>query len=71
MFLFYSIKQLERAYQPELMVFIVCITVGTILYALSGYLKAVVLCFKLKGPPAHLLIGNILEIKEKNSKSIE
>lgn len=50
------------------MTFIVCITIGTILYAISGYLKAVVLGFKLKGPPAQLFIGNILEIREKNRK---
>ncbi|XP_031629862.1 probable cytochrome P450 4aa1 [Contarinia nasturtii] len=57
---------LERAYQPELMVLIVVITISTILYAISGYLKAVVLCFKLKGPPATPFIGNILAINDKD-----
>lgn len=60
--------QLERAYQPELMVFIVMVTIGTILYAISGYLKAVVLSFKLKGPPAQFLIGNVLLLKDKDGK---
>lgn len=60
--------QLERAYQPELMVFVVMLTISTILYAISGYLKAVILCFKLKGPPAHLFIGNILAINDKDRK---
>lgn len=50
------------------MTFIVMITVMTILYATSGYLKAVILCFKLKGPPARLFLGNVLLLKNKNSK---
>lgn len=68
-FIFFTLLQLERAYQPELMVFIVMVTVSTILYVLSDYLKAVVLCFKLRGPPAQLFIGNVLLIKDKDSKS--
>lgn len=66
--LFSICLQLERAYQPELMLFIVMVTIGTILYVLSDYLKAVVLCFQLTGPPARFLLGNVLLIKDKDSK---
>lgn len=50
------------------MVFIVMLTIITILYAMSSYFKTVVLCFKLKGPPAQFFIGNILAINDKDSK---
>ena len=60
--------QLERAYHSELMTFIVMITVITVLYATSGYLKAVILCFKLKGPPAQPFLGSVLLIRDKLSK---
>lgn len=48
--------------------FVIMLTISTILYALSDYLKAVVLCLKLKGPPAKPFIGNILAIGDKDSK---
>lgn len=52
------------------MVFIVMLTISTILYAISGYLKAVILCFRLRGPPAQFFIGNILAINDKERKYI-
>lgn len=60
--------QLERASQPDLMAFIVFVTIGLIFYGLADYLRACILCFQLKGPPAHFLIGNVMAITRKDCK---
>lgn len=40
-----------------------------ILYATSDYIKSVILCFQLKGPPAQFVLGNVLLLIDKNGKS--
>lgn len=59
-------EQLERAYQYELWAFVTMIGVATFLYSISGYLKAVILAFRLKGPKAMFIIGNTLMIGSKD-----
>ena len=59
---------LKRIFHFELMALIVVITILTILYASPGYLRAVILCFRLKGPPARLFLGNVLILIDDNSK---
>lgn len=61
-------KQLERAYQYELWSFVTLIGLATFFYTISGYLKAVVLAFRLKGPKALFFIGNILMIGKRDCK---
>lgn len=41
---------------------------GLLLYSLGNYLKSVVLAFRLDGPKALPLIGNVMTILEKRSK---
>lgn len=60
--------QLERVYQPELMMFVILLLICSILYALSDFLKTVVLCLKLKGPPVIPFLGNVLLLQDKNCK---
>lgn len=60
--------QLERVYQPELMMFVILLSVGSILYVLSDFLKTVILCLKLKGPPVIPFLGNVLLLQDKNCK---
>lgn len=50
------------------MLFAICLTIGTILYGLSDFLKAIVLCLKLKGPPAVPFLGNVLMLQDKDCK---
>lgn len=66
--LFIVSLQLERVYQPELMMFAILLTFGSILYALSDFLKTVALCLKLKGPPVIPFLGNVLLLQDKNCK---
>lgn len=48
--------------------FVICVTIGMILYGLSDFLKAIVLCLKLKGPPAVPFLGNVLMLQDKDCK---
>lgn len=66
MCVFSIFEQLERAYQYELWAFVTMIGVATFLYSISGYLKAVILAFRLKGPKAMFIIGNTLMIGSKD-----
>lgn len=65
---FLSYLQLERACSSDLWSFTVLITIGTILYLISGYLKACILCLKLNGPPATFFVGNIMALRDKDCK---
>ena len=58
---------LNRVSQFELTMLIVTITILITLYATVGYLRAVILCFKLNGPPARFFFGNILLLLDENS----
>ncbi|XP_059620429.1 probable cytochrome P450 4aa1 [Phlebotomus argentipes] len=59
-------QTLDRAYNLELLSYLSIIVAGSLIYALSGYLKLLFVALKLPGPPAIPFIGNILMIGDKN-----
>uniref|UniRef100_A0A1B0D914 Uncharacterized protein n=1 Tax=Phlebotomus papatasi TaxID=29031 RepID=A0A1B0D914_PHLPP len=59
-------KTLDRAYNLELLSYLSLIVAGSLIYALSGYLKLLLVALKLPGPPAVPFIGNILMVGDKN-----
>lgn len=59
---------LSKGVSPfESMMLISMIAVLAILYAASDYIKSVILCLQLKGPPARFLLGHALILIDKNS----
>lgn len=53
----------------ELVILISMILILITFHATFDYLKSVILCFQLKGPPARFLLGNALILIDKNSES--
>lgn len=62
--------QLNRVCQSELWLLIPLTIIGITLYSINGWIKACILAFKLKGPPALPIVGNIMLLRKKDCEYI-
>lgn len=62
------LNQLKGFSHFELIVLISMIIILATLFATFDYLKSVILCFQLKGPPARFLLGNVFLLIDENGK---
>lgn len=59
---------LKRVSHLELTTFLALITIFALLYTSFGYLRGVILCFRLNGPPAKFFLGHALILMDKYGK---